>query len=463
VLWLCLYLPRLPLDAAAAPEDRPFAVCGSDRRVLHANAAAQSSGVRPGQNLAQAQTLCPMLGSVARNAEAERETLEIIAAWAGQFGHPVALDATRPLVWVEIGRSLKLFGGLKSLLDECRKRQRQLSVELRRGIGPGLEASALLASAGFTRPVLSFDRLHKLIMSWPQQRLHLNDAAHRLFAGSGLQRIGQVLELPADSLARRLDPGVPDYLARLSGRRNETWTPHNPPPHYRRRLDLLCEIEHLEGLRFALRRLIHEFCGYLHARDLGVQRFSLQLGHAHRASSRIDLRLLAASRDAAQLLRLTQERLERQPPEAAVQDLLIEASEFLQPDVAQQGLFGEDRALLDLRDVLERIQARLGDASVQKIHPVAEHRPDLSWQFVTPDDTLKTAVIESPPRPLWLLEKPVPVEAPRLRSSPERIEHGWWDTAMRRDYFTAEDAQGRRLWVYREAGDTQWWLHGYWS
>jgi len=463
VLWLCFYLPRLPLDAAAAPEDRPFAVCGSDRRVLHANAAAQSGGVRPGQNLAQAQTLCPTLGSVGRNAEAERETLEIIAAWAGQFGHPVTLDPTRPLVWVEIGRSLKLFGGLKSLLGLCRERQQGIAVELHRGIGPGLEASALLASAGFTRPVLSFERLRKLIATWPQQRLHLPDAAHRLFSGSGLLRIGQVLQLPADSLARRLGPGVPDHLARLTGLKGETWSTHRPPPHYRRRLDLLCEIEHIEGLRFALRRLIHEFCGYLRARDLGVQRFSLQLGHAHRPPSRIDLRLLAASRDAAQLLRLTQERLERQPPEAAVQDLLLEASEFLQPDVAQQGLFGEDRALLELRDVLERIQARLGDAAVQQIRSAAEHRPEISWQPVAADDAREPVATEGPPRPLWLLETPVPLEAPLLRSAPERIENGWWDTAMRRDYFTAEDAQGRRLWVYREAGDTRWWLHGYWG
>src|SRR5262249_27380907 len=75
-------------------------------------------------------------------------------------------------------------------------------------------------------------------------------------------------------------------------------------------------------------------------------------------------------------------------------------------------------------------------------------------------------------RPLWLLAQPQPLAAPdgrprrrgplRLVSEPERIETGWWDGAeVARDYYTAVDAHGVRLWVFRERSAPHgWFLHG---
>jgi protein ImuB len=47
-------------------------------------------------------------------------------------------------------------------------------------------------------------------------------------------------------------------------------------------------------------------------------------------------------------------------------------------------------------------------------------------------------------------------------SEPERIESGWWDDAeVERDYYTAVDARGVRLWVFRErTAPHRWFLHG---
>ena len=50
-----------------------------------------------------------------------------------------------------------------------------------------------------------------------------------------------------------------------------------------------------------------------------------------------------------------------------------------------------------------------------------------------------------------------------LLSDPERIEGGWWDSQdIRRDYFTAADIDGSRLWIFRNLrNDNAWYLHGY--
>ena len=49
-----------------------------------------------------------------------------------------------------------------------------------------------------------------------------------------------------------------------------------------------------------------------------------------------------------------------------------------------------------------------------------------------------------------------------LLGEPERLESGWWDGAdVARDYYTARDIHGVRLWVFRErVAPHGWFLHG---
>jgi protein ImuB len=94
----------------------------------------------------------------------------------------------------------------------------------------------------------------------------------------------------------------------------------------------------------------------------------------------------------------------------------------------------------------------------------------------------------APARPLRLFARPEPIEAlaevpdgPPLRfrwrrvlhdvtaiEGPERIAAPWWRHAgaPTRDYFRAEDSEGRRFWLYREGlwgRETmrpKWFVHG---
>lgn len=465
MLWLCLFVPELPLLAAQPPPQRPFAIQGADRRLLACNALAAAAGVRSGQRPSQALALCPALLTALRRADAERRALEALAAWAGQFGSPVTLDAGRFRVWVEVGRSLRLFGGWKALSARVERALDELGLPLRRGIAPTLAGAALLARAGFSRPVLRLDRLRALIADWPVALLDLPEDAQALLAGSGLSRIGALLDVPAAALARRLGAAIPAQLARLTGAQAEAWVAYVPPPRYHRRLDLLCEIETTEGLAFPLKRLLAEFAGYLRARDAGVQRFDLRFVHAHRRPTHLPVSMLAATHDAERLLWLVRERLARRAPEAPVQEIVLEAEAFLTPEGRQSDLFDESKSQLALRDVLERLAARLGDEAIRSLAPADDHRPEHAWKACAPLP-LQTAPAQQGPRrrPLWLLPAPQPIVVPKLLAGPERIESGWWEAAdQRRDYFLAEDAEGRRIWVFRAPGSAQWYLHGYWN
>jgi protein ImuB len=72
------------------------------------------------------------------------------------------------------------------------------------------------------------------------------------------------------------------------------------------------------------------------------------------------------------------------------------------------------------------------------------------------------------PRPVWLLDAPLPLDGGLLlEQGPERIESGWWDgNGVARDYYiarqvgTAARVPGARLWVFQERHSKRWYLHG---
>jgi protein ImuB len=142
-----------------------------------------------------------------------------------------------------------------------------------------------------------------------------------------------------------------------------------------------------------------------------------------------------------------------------------------------------------LTRLLERLRARLGDEQVQRIVPVADHRPERASRAVPVGEPAPAGACEAPVqactpepnlplhRPAWLLAEPLPLAAREwqplmqgraldLLSGPERIETGWWDGApVARDYYIAQDAGGALVWVFRSRlptpqGEPAWFLQG---
>ena len=125
----------------------------------------------------------------------------------------------------------------------------------------------------------------------------------------------------------------------------------------------------------------------------------------------------------------------------------------------------------------ERLAARVGRQAVQSVTTVAEHRPQRAWrlQGLSGDRVVTTllAIRRNLCRPLWMLPEPtlLPAEQgyPLLRGrltlleGPERLETGWWDDdGIARDYYTAMNPQGLRLWVFRNRSRAStWYLHGF--
>jgi protein ImuB len=117
----------------------------------------------------------------------------------------------------------------------------------------------------------------------------------------------------------------------------------------------------------------------------------------------------------------------------------------------------------------ERLRARLGDDAVWRLAPAGDPRPERAWRRAGAGDDALCAepAPPRPPRPAWLLARPIALRDPhpRIVSGPERLESGWWDDDdARRDYYVVETAQGQRAWAFAPLGEQgSWMLHGWFA
>ena len=121
-------------------------------------------------------------------------------------------------------------------------------------------------------------------------------------------------------------------------------------------------------------------------------------------------------------------------------------------------------------ELIDRLQARLGSEALQGLMLVDDHRPEFAWTPLEPGSKQPSVAFEHDARrPLWLFEPPCPVEIEQfqLLSGPERIESGWWEDTVARDYFIAVHENGAQCWLYasrdRHEDNGRWFLHGYFS
>lgn len=480
MLWLAIHLPHLALELFG-PCAQPFVVVDAvgNRPSVHArNRAAARAGIRRGLPLSAARALCADLVSQPREPAAEQAALEGLAAWAGRYTSQVSLQPPTGLL-LEIGGSLTLFGGLAALQRNIGRGLEELGYHPRLGIAPTPLGAWLLARAGDAVPAADRTELTRRLHPLPIELLEVQAATLHTLHGLGLATLGDCLRLPRAGLARRLTPDLLLYLDRAFGLRPDPRPPYSPPATFAARIALPAEVESIEPLLFPLRRLLLELAGLLHARGAGVQELELELEHRQRAASRLSLGLLQPSRDAAHLLALLRERLERFELPAPVDALALHAGRFPDLDQPHRELFTDSApGSPDWASLVERLRARLGAEAVNGLGLLADHRPERAWQAATPvPPGGKPALSPVPPdgedrggppaRPLWLLAAPQPLQATadlRLLRGPERIEAGWWDGGdTLRDYFLAITRQGQRLWIYRDAREGRWWAHGVFS
>lgn len=469
--WACVLLPSLALDGALRKRpsvEAPFALvsgCGQQRRLVASNAQARSAGLHPSQRLAEAEAVCRDLLTEAHDPRRLESDLALIAAWAYRFSSEVALAPPRAIV-LEVGKSLGLFGPWPRLAARLREDLTGLGFRHHIALAPNPCAAKVLAGVQDGACVAGSDELERAFARIPVARAGLPDDASASLSGMGIRTLGQLLALPRAALQRRFGKALVTALERLLGQRPHPFTPYRPPDRFEEHIELPLEVTSHTTLLFPLRRLLGDLATYVAARDGGVQQFVVRFGHERAAPTEITLGLLAPGREASALLDVVKLRLERTILPQPVVTLGVVA-EALPPFVpAAHDLFDARPAnAMDWDQLRECLRARLGEDAVQALVADPDPRPEHASGYGDPAKVETPPAL--PPRPTWLLERPIPLRgpAPRILAGPERLETGWWDGGdIRRDYYVLELATGQRAWAFCTPGDRgPFMLHGWFA
>lgn len=478
-LWAAVHLPALPLEALGERADavRPVAVIEHDAPrapLIALSAGARAAGLHVGMSASVADARVANLDLQVRDPVREAATLDQLAAWGQLFTSLVSPEPPAALL-LEIGGSLKLFGGTEALRERLQDSLDAQGYATTLALAPTPRAALWLACAGMEEPVVDKHGIAGHLGALPLAALQLPERTSRDFERLGVRTLRDVFRLPRDGLARRFNPELLRDWDRALGQLPEArqrWQPENGFTAERELPIALRETGHLEPF---IDDLLTELVTLLRHHDAGIDSLTLAFDHSRRPSTQIELRLLTVSRDFAHLERLIQTRLERFRLPAAVTTIRLRSG-FFKPIVSGTAALLEARPepVAERTALVETLRARLGRDAVCGLAATSDPRPEKASQRTEPG-TAAPAQRKQPPRPVWLLETPPALTESKgglrhqnqrleLMAGPERIEAGWWSgNPVGRDYYVARTPAGARLWIYREHCTRRWFLHGYFA
>ena len=471
MLWLYLHFPHLLLDHVRRSQQTQGALAVVDlagQAILQVCPEADHLGIRPGMRLKTALGLAPDLVILHLDSQQETNLLEEQARWLYRYAAHITLSPPHGL-WAEVSSLQRLYGGLPAVWQTVEQAlaERQLTAWLALGHTP--LAAQLLAQAGKGECTADKGHILTALGKLPLVAAGFDEKSCTRLHRLGLNTLAEVFNLPARELARRLSPELLARIQKAQGTRPDPKSPWHPPHRFRQRADFIQEVEHAQGLLFALQRILTELEEDLCWRQQDTDTLHLLLQHRHEEATRLTLRTTGPEHRAESFLKLLRLKLDQHPLRAPVTSLSLSVKRFLGREApVGQDLLGDGQDLNEAWHTLaSRLQARLGTEALQQLAPRADHRPEFAWTA----SAIKPASRHSetpevsglPARPLWLLSTPHPLAEPPARwfSGPERISAGWWDgQRVHRDYYIAQLSSGQLAWVFRDIRDG-WYIHGW--
>ena len=499
MLWIALHLPSLSLETLAATlpagsDERPLGLLDG-RALVAVNRAAHALGLRPGMKRATALALAPQLALGDIDAPRDAQALQAVAHAALAYTPLVTLQpaadpaASVDTVLLEVHASLRYFGGAPALLRRLLESLAPFGHRVHSVSAPTAQAAALLARIHPRLDCTDLAAARAALDAAPVWLLGPGREHWEALQGMGLETLAELRQLPRAGLARRFGEGLLDELDRAHGERPDPREPIMLAETFETRLELFARADTTEQVLHGAALLLARLSAWLAARQAYVRGFTLRMQHEPRwrkddatpQATELVIALAEPARDPAHLLVLLRERLARVQLAAPTLELQLRADQTVQRAAPNSELFptpsGEREGLVRL---IERLQARLGEARVQRLVGVPDHRPErasalrgadlqvwgrpASSRTPTSAQAAPAAVASASGgaiRPVWLLpealalrerhSRPVLDGAPlQLLSGPERIEAGWWDgLPTERDYFIAQAPDGALVWIYR--------------
>jgi protein ImuB len=241
-----------------------------------------------------------------------------------------AVYQTEPhTVLLEVEASLRLFGGLRKILYNIRKRTSTLHGPLSTSVAPTPTGAWLLTNArqvtfryacSFASLKRALDPLSCLALTSAQEHRNWLDAI-------GCKTFKDLRALPRAGLARRIGPALLQELDAAYSQTHTSLKPYQPPSRFIERLDLTERIEHTVAITHALEHMLLQLCTWLIAKRSALTRLRIMLHHERYKDSAVltqhDIVFAEPVHTFSSLALLVHEHLERLPLKDSVVALTV--------------------------------------------------------------------------------------------------------------------------------------------
>ena len=534
---------RLNEKGQHSQQSTPFALIDQSskgQRLSAVDEEAEKQGLAPNMALSDALTLCPSL--VTRRAVPQKDTrrLSQLASWCERYS-PLSNVYDDNSLWIDVTGATHLFKDEQSLLAKISRDFYRQGYTANLALASSFAAAFALShfsSAHFTLedmvfgdssrfpvipPKSSFEQLQKHLSLLPVKALRLENNTSSLLHRLGLMTIGQLMELPRDSLKRRFPSpkqakAVLLRLDQILGLRHEPLVPLTPPVLFSSRLRFAEALFSTQALEQALDHLIKEITRQLEHQNHGARTLTFTLWRSDGSTSHIKIGTAQPCRDKAHLFNLFKEKLNHIEPGFGIDVIALFVDRAEPLPTRQVTLAGKHSSHGSASpDVLiDRLSNHIGAEKIGYLRARQSHIPERAQELTSTPPPPKTAVENlhsiapdntntpsAPPindRPFLLLDPPESIEVMAAlpddppvaftwrrvtrkvvaSNGPERITPEWWlelgqKDSRPRDYYKVSAREGGTFWLYRNGlypgshsqGDEehrslpQWYMHGF--
>jgi protein ImuB len=471
-LYLCLRFARLPLQCLTSRTTPPKAVV-EKHRIVACNDSAAACGITPGQSANTARALSAELELLPRNPAREALCMERLCQWAYTIT-PLLQPQPEHTLLLDIGGSLRLFGGTHGLLQQLQRTLGWRKLDYQLAVAPSPKAAWLLSRLPHDTPAIvdSLDTLKVSLSPLPLQWLPSCNRAVTALDKAGIQHLGELFKMSLAAIRERCGEEFNRYLAQLLGIRSDPIPQYQVPQRFAESYDLGYGVITLDELQPTLHTLLERLIEFLHSTQTMTSTLHWKLGNERQCLHSVTVSSSRAQGRSTQWLELTQLKLRDLSLQQPIFSIELQA-EQLDPINRQlsSDLFASTEPRQPLHYLLDRLRSRLGDQALHHVGERDEHLPETALMPVRDHRASENnALAEARRRPFWLLPVAQPLTtkagvpqwqgALQLLAGPERIEDGWWQQPISRDYYVAQSPAAGPCWIYRDRRTDTWYLHG---
>ena len=451
-----------------------------------------------------------------RTPERDVGALRALALWATQFCPMVEPDAPDGLC-LDVTGCERLYSGEHRLAMRVLKSCEQMGIHARVAVASTFACAWALARYSEHPCVVSPSGAQRRAMEdLPLRALRIDESAVHSLYELGFSRIGQLYDIPRSTLPARFGESLLLRLDQALGEVVETMDPVYPQPPVRAERIFDGPTPKFEAIELATEQLLTPFCRGLRERGLGVRRIDVQLDRSDAGPWRFHVAMSRATRNAKHLWSLVRPKLEKANLGFGVEGVTLTATQTGRLRHEQGARFGDDageraRCAQEVGAMVDALSARLGSNRVRRAELVESHTPERAFRFTSletkrnEEDRAQPAPVE---RPSVLFDRPVEAEVIAMTPDgppawvrwsggggevvsaigPEVVTTEWWldDGAPARtrrseneedetnealltpargtrEYFRAQDTDGRWMWLFRHRESGRWGVHGVWT